>query len=524
MSVIDEGAKEHLGARLHTFETWRAAGGGPVKQEADVVIVGAGPSGLVAGLVHAAAGARVLVLEDGSLWLKGSFKRKQSWALRHIYQDRGQRVMLGNVIVSLQSGRGVGGGTLVNSAISFRTPDYVLDEWVERQGLDYWRRGEREALYDEVEAVIGVSPTAVGVAGKNTLIAKRGFEALGVRMEHAFMPRSAPGCAGCGTCQTGCPSGGKASADLTWLPRMLRAGGELRSDVRVDELIVEQGGARVVGVRGVIRDPETGAVAGELEVRAPRVILAAGAVNTALILQRQDLANSSGMVGQNLHAHPGLGCLARMDEDVALWWGATQGYYARMPDEPEVLLETFSISPDILVAQAGGVGHETMAFMRDIKRLAACGLLIRDHSVGSVQWKRDAPPSFSYTLLESDRMKMMRGLMMIGKMLFAAGAKAVMPALAGASFMPSMNSLADVLNKTTDPMMMRLYASHPMGTCRIGDDPSKDVVRPQDGRTHDVEGLYIVDSSLMPTALGVNPQMTIMAQSLALSRRMVAAG
>jgi choline dehydrogenase-like flavoprotein len=522
MSVIDEGAIEFIGTQLHTHETWRTQGAKPLKRELDVIIVGAGPSGIIAGMIHALAGARVMVLEEGQFWPRGSFKRKQSWALKHIYQDRGQRVMLGNVIISLQSGRGVGGGTLVNSTISFRTPDRILDEWVSGQGLDYWAHGSREALYEEVEQAIGVTPTAVGVAGNNTLIAKRGFEAMGVPIHHAYMPRAAPECTGCGTCQTGCPSGGKSSADLTWLPRMLRAGGELHADVRVDEIMMEAG--RAVGVRGVVRDPETGEAAGEVELKAGRVILAAGAVNTPLLLLRQGLANASGMVGRNLHVHPGAGCLARFDEDVVLWWGATQGYYANMPGEPEVLAETFSASPDILVSQAGGVGPEATEFLKNMKKIAACGVLIRDHSSGVIHRTESGIPSISYTMMEQDRRKMYRGLEFVSEMLFAAGARGVMPTMGGASFFPSQNAFKGFLESHSDPMDLRLYASHPMGSCRIGADPAHNVARPEDGRTHGVEGLYIVDSSLMPTALGVNPQMTIMGQALALSRRMVERG
>jgi choline dehydrogenase-like flavoprotein len=61
-----------------------------------------------------------------------------------------------------------------------------------------------------------------------------------------------------------------------------------------------------------------------------------------------------------------------------------------------------------------------------------------------------------------------------------------------------------------------------MGTCIIGEDPKNSVVSPS-GQTHDIERLYITDSSLHPSALGVNPQMTIMAQCLALARRIAKA-
>ncbi len=513
MAIIDDSAVDYLGGQLKTARTLEERGA--QRREVDVVIVGAGPGGLTTATVLAEAGLKVLVVEGGGFWPKGSFERKQSWALKNIYQDRGQRVMMGNAFISLQSGRGVGGGTLVNSAISFRAPDRILNEWSEEFGVDIWEK--REERYAEVERMIGVAATAQGIAGQNTEVARRGFAKLGVPA--AYMPRSAPGCAGCGTCQTGCPSGGKASADLTWLPRCLRAGGEVLADSKVGELILE--GGRAVGVRAKTVHPDSGEELAAWTIRARRgVVLAAGAVNTPLLLMAQGLANSSGQVGQNLRAHPSVGSLALFDEDILVWWGATQGYYAHHPDDPEILLETFSVSPDIALSQAGGVGHEALEFLKNLKKVAACGLLIRDKSKGSIAYHKGRAPTFHYTLLECDRVKMTRGLMSIAEMFFAAGARSVKPLVAGAGFIGSYPEARAFIDRVHDPAAMQLYASHPMGTCRMSADPARGVVRPSDGRTHDVEGLYITDSSLFSSSLGVNPQMTIMAQSIELAHRM----
>lgn len=517
MSVIDASAVEYLGHQLHTAKTMAKQGvTGEQKRKADVVIVGAGPGGLTTATILAEAGLDVLVVEGGGFWPKGTFERKQSWALKNIYQDRGQRVMMGNAFISLQSGRGVGGGTLVNSAISFRAPDHILDEWGADFGVDIW--GNRDQRYEEVERMIGVAPTVASIAGVNSEIARRGFRKLGVKAD--YMPRSAPGCVGCGTCQTGCPSGGKASADLTWLPRFLRAGGRLLADTRVEEIRVSSGG-KAEGVRGVTRG-EDGELA-RFDIEAERVVLAAGAVNTPLLLLRQGLANSSGEVGRNLRAHPSVGSLALFDEDVLLWWGATQGYYAHHPEHPEVLLETFSVSPDIAVSQAGGVGADAMDFLKKFRKIAACGLLIRDHSRGYIAYHKGRAPTYHYHLCDDDRRKMTLGLIAVAEMFFAAGARGVRPLLAGGRFIGSFAEAKDFIDGVRDPAAMQLYASHPMGTCRMSADRERGVVRPGDGRTHDVEGLYITDSSLFSSALGVNPQMTIMAQSLELSERMLKA-
>jgi choline dehydrogenase-like flavoprotein len=60
------------------------------------------------------------------------------------------------------------------------------------------------------------------------------------------------------------------------------------------------------------------------------------------------------------------------------------------------------------------------------------------------------------------------------------------------------------------PGELRLEAFHPMGTMRMGSDPSSSVVSPS-GQTHDVPGLYVADAGLFPTSLRVNPMVTIMA-------------
>jgi choline dehydrogenase-like flavoprotein len=511
---LDYSAASYVGTQIHTADTQAE---GSLRLKTDVVIVGTGPGGLSAGAILADAGAKVVFLEAGQFWPRGSFERSQSWTLKNLVQDNQPRIAMGNTHVPVLSGKGVGGGTLINSGISFRTPDRVLDEWMQTHGLDYWE--DRDALYSEVEAAIGVAPTPRSVAGKNAEVHRRGFEKLGV--EHGYMPRNTPGCIGCGTCQTGCPSGGKASSDLNWLPRALRADAVVYADTEVDRILTR--GDRVVGVRGQMRHPHDGRHIGEIEVLADRVILAAGAINTPVLLLENGLANSSGQVGENLHFQPGGAALAEFDEEIKIWSGATQGYYARHPDDPEVLAEAFSSSPEAFVVAAADPGADAHRFLRHLGHIAGSGFLIRDHSSGTITPAGTGPPRISYDVIDSDRHKMTIAAEFITRMFFAAGARRVRPLLSGAKWFDTWQECTRFIRTVTSPADYSLYASHPMGTCQIGDDPRRCVVRPDDGRTHDHEGLYVMDASLMPTALGVNPQMTIMAQSIALARRLARA-
>jgi choline dehydrogenase-like flavoprotein len=58
-----------------------------------------------------------------------------------------------------------------------------------------------------------------------------------------------------------------------------------------------------------------------------------------------------------------------------------------------------------------------------------------------------------------------------------------------------------------------LNGSHVCGTCRFGDDPRTSVLD-RDNRAHDLDNLYVLDASFFPSSGGINPSLTIIANSL----------
>ena len=61
--------------------------------------------------------------------------------------------------------------------------------------------------------------------------------------------------------------------------------------------------------------------------------------------------------------------------------------------------------------------------------------------------------------------------------------------------------------------LLDLIGDHQMGTCRMGEDPKKSVLDPY-CRMHDVQNVFVVDTSFMPTGFGVNPMVTVVANAL----------
>jgi choline dehydrogenase-like flavoprotein len=119
-------------------------------------------------------------------------------------------------------------------------------------------------------------------------------------------------------------------------------------------------------------------------------------------------------------------------------------------------------------------------------------------------------PVIQYWLQDPDVAHLKRGLDVLAQIFFAAGARRVHMPVAGFDVIESPDDLVKFRRATLRPWDLDLSAYHPLGTARMGTDPARSVVG-SDHELHDTPGLYVVDGAAVPTSLGVNPQITIMA-------------
>ena len=104
-------------------------------------------------------------------------------------------------------------------------------------------------------------------------------------------------------------------------------------------------------------------------------------------------------------------------------------------------------------------------------------------------------------------------------MLLAGGAKDLRAPIHGVGICNDPEELrVQLKNKKISDFT--LYAAHPMGTCRMGLDPTKSVIRPN-GETHKIKGLFISDASVFPSSLGVNPQLSTMVVSTRIAQQIL---
>lgn len=480
----------------------------PSSMDADVVVVGSGAGGAVAADVLSRAGLRVVVLEEGGRYraLDESVDRPVDRMLRH-YRDNGLTFALGSPTISLPMGRVVGGTTTVNSGTCFRTPDDVLVDWG-RRGVTGISPDDMAPLFDEVESVLGVQAVPDEVLGANGSIARRGAEALG--WSGGPIRRNIRGCHGHGTCAFGCPIDAKQAMHVSYLPRAVDAGADVVAHARVRELLVEDG--RVTGVLAELHDPDTGERRGELRVRARATVLAAGAVFTPVLLMGQKLARTSGQLGRNLVIHPGAGTSALFDEDLSAWRGTMQSWYVDEHLRDGVLLEA-TFPPPGLGYSAGslpGWGRDGDLFGL-YPRVASMGSICSDAGNGRVH-RAGSGALIRYSLSRRDAQRVLDGIARSAELFFAAGATTVHPMLPGLDSISSPKEVEQIRSGRWNRSELHVSAYHPMGTARMGARPSDSVVDPW-GRVWDVDGLWVLDASILPSSTHVNPQITIMAMA-----------
>jgi len=476
--------------------------------ECDVVVIGTGAGGGVAAKELAEAGCAVVVLEEGDYHQRDAFTGHPVEMQRKLYRDMGATVSIGNVTIPIPIGRAVGGTTAINSGTCYRAPSRIFDKWQHELGLGELSADAMAPYYERVEGVMGVAPAAPQFLGGVARVVARGCDALG--WKHAPLRRNAPDCDGQGVCCFGCPTDAKRSTNVSYVPMALRAGAQLVTGARVEEILVEGGRARGVVARAGNR---------MLRVRARAVVVAAGALLTPLLLERNKLGLGSGQLGRNLSIHPAVAALALYDEILDGANAIPQGYSIEEFHDEGILFEGAFAPLDIGAASFPILGRELVSLLEDYRRLACFGFMIEDTSRGRVRRGPGGRPLITYWLNDHDVARIKRGLELLSRVFFAGGARRVMPIVNGFDHLSDEADLERFRRARLGARDFELTAYHPLGTARMGASASSSVVGP-DQQVHGVDGLYVMDGSVVPTSPAVNPQLTIMALATRASEKL----
>lgn len=480
---------------------------------ADVVIVGSGAGGGVIAGELAARGFRVTVLDMGRHFADAELGKSELWAYRNLYWRGGFTTTVdGNV--SLIAGQAVGGGTVGNWMNCVRTPAAVRREWA-KAGLSGVDTPEFDADMTAVLARIGANNECSDWNGTHQRMID-GAMRLGYSFKRAYRnadpqlhdPQHA------GHCGFGDPTGSKQSTAKTYLKDAQANGAVIIEGAKARRILTENGVARGVEVTLTTGEGKTR----HFTVHAPQVVVAGGALETPALLLRSGLGGPA--VGDYLRLHP-CGALAGLfDHDQRNWWGATQGAivdeFEGRTDGYGFLIETIQFTTGLYAVAApwfNAADHkERMAQMANAVSLIH---LTRDHGHGRVTIDDDGEPVMTYSVTDPvDIENYWLGQATVARILAAGGAHTIYPLTDRAEpWRRGENLEAALAEWRTLPIGHGghpIFSAHQMGTARMGLNPQTSVAQPT-GELHDVQGVWIGDTSAFPTSSGANPMISVMA-------------
>jgi choline dehydrogenase-like flavoprotein len=446
----------------------------------DFVIIGSGPSGSVLVYNLCKAGARCLMLEAGKAFSADTFPADDELRANAQLMWNGGMDTTTDAGLLFLRGKVLGGGSIINQCLLDRFDDVALDDWKDRSGIDFFSTQTMARHYDEVESRLHLHTIERKEWNRNAELYVDGFERCG--LEWAPLRRGQSNCQcdqgnDCIVCLGGCKRNSKQSMLITYLKSAQELGLKVETEFEVGQVIH---GSQMVTVYGRQQGKAR-------QVYGRRCILAAGALGTTQLMLKSGIGQDLSALGDEFTCHPQFMNIALFDDIVDSHKGTLQSIKSADPRFRGLgfKLENVFAGPIAVAMLKNGFGLEHQAFMQKYRHMACIEVAVRDATAGKVQIDNSGRLKITKKMHDEDWQRANAGLQVVEDIFTSLGANEIMKS----------------------PIKIGL---HLMGGCVIGQDENKSVVN-QQFQVHDHPNMYIADSSIFPSAPGINPSLSIMA-------------
>lgn len=487
----------------------------------DACVIGSGPGGAVTAATLAEAGWNVLLVERGPFRPPDEFNFRvldMAGRLSHAELTSGARS-------ALLQGNGLGGSSLVFGAVAMKTPPFVLDEWQHVSGAAHFDQDVLAPHYQHVGDVLSVTRQSPSKETRSNAIVREMAGALGCPEGLELVHRYTRGCAGMGLCNLGCGLNLKGTMTNSFLPIALDTG---RLTVLTEcEAVAFDGSATPEFCASSLvttgRDFATGRVVCRPRIRARLFVLAAGAFfSSALLMRTRGLAR--GRAGRKIWLQPHAQIFALFDHKVTSRGVIEGDRYLPYNGVPAIYNFTgmlrehryFWLASTLFPASlATWTSHlppeEHLALMRRFHYVSSITITIRDDPERSSVVMREHP-QLEFRESKRDVETVWRCFRDAARAFLAIGARQVLLPMLDPPRIERESDLRalDRLNMSYDRLL--LYSDHTSGGLSCGSNAMCGATDPE-GRVFGTSNIYVADSSVFPSACGVNPSWTIMALS-----------
>lgn len=446
----------------------------------DLIVVGSGPSGGRIAAHFVKAGAKVLLLEAGPLLRAKDFPKPEIASSAQMFWGGGVELSTDARLGFLRA-RIVGGTSIVNQALLDRFDHYAWDEWKNISGIPFSDEYLR-AEYEAVEKSVSLQTIEEKDFGKNTRLFLKAFEQK--NFGWAPLRRGQSHCEtdkgnDCMACLGGCPRNSKQSTLVTSVEPNLD---KMTLIPSCEVHSIEENSDGVV-VKALKNKKE------QVIYHAKSVVVAGGSFGSSKILLNSGYGRRLPALGQAISCHPQYMTYALFDEPVDAFRGAFQGVKSYDENLRKMGMKFENVfAPPIATAMLfNGIGSQHQKMMKKYRYLASMEVAIRDEATGKLSIGKGGKLLIEKKMTSQDMSRANKGVEFVQEMYSKLGAKEIIKCDQG-------------------------FGLHLMGGCAIGTDGKKSVVNPE-FRVHDTKRVFIADSSVFPSAPGLNPSLTIMALS-----------
>jgi cholesterol oxidase len=527
----------------------------------DIVVIGSGYGGAITAARLATAGLNpkpsICILERGKEWRPGDYPEAPldvAQTLRSDGNPLGLYELLNYPDISVIKGSGLGGTSLINANVAIIPDEEVFGQFKWPSAIHY---NDLLPYYYRARTVLAANPhpDALKLA-KVQALNRRAVEigttaqALNIVVNFTIDGPNPYGvqqkpCVNCGNCVTGCNVGAKNTLYMNYLPMAQQAGATILTQAKVEWLEKAAAGGWIIHGKYV----KTGGGSEEFTMNAGEVVLSAGSLNSTEILLRSEMHglpvspalgtkfSSNGdffgltynsqyetdVLGYNYKTPPEAGASPSPGPNIV---GLVK-YNGTLPEAQRIAVEDFSFpsaSVDAAKAVFGAIqGQDTVTSNEADQRAR----LLRDLNPTNRQHDPGGAMNHSmlYLVMGQDNA---RGLILFDKPLLEpdgriqiswdqAGQQQIFTRM-NEELRRHAHALSGsfISNPTWSFFKLgHLITAHPLGGCPMGDDYLQGAVDSfgrvfaGDGTVH--QGLYVTDGSIVPSALGVNPFLTISA-------------
>lgn len=487
----------------------------------DVAVVGSGFGGAIAAFRYAAAGLRVVVLERGNAVPDGELRQSERPDDLFRVFTRYQSTFVGgggDTGLDVLTGTVFGGGSIVYSGASLRAPSFVFDR-KDGGGQPLWPDGlTRSALdpfYETVEENLPVTQMVWRTddpAEAWRQVPRRGsaWAKVMAAAGHEVLPirQAVQDCVHCGWCNAGCRFGAKRDLTKSYLPAARALGATIRTGVEVQRVDRALDRWQVLGATRTGPGPlDVGPEA--VLVEADHVVLAGGTIATTLLLQRSGIANPH--LGRHISGNADLPVAAFLAEPTDGYQGVAMDTVTFDFLRPEttgphehdkfIVISQHMLPLSTLVVGHGGAETPHAWGLAKKQRFADFGR----HFVGLAVIGLDDQEG----VLEGPEVHATDGVRLVPlRYVPSARTQAVWDRarqVCRDAVEASGGTFVDLARELANPQ-----TAHPLGGARMAGAADRGVVD-ADGFVHGVDGLSVLDGAMVPSALGVNPSLTIAA-------------